>query len=344
MPARTGWSTTTPSCSRAAPRRSARSAASRSPSADDLRLYLIETAEKGIAWMKLTATGRAGHGSMINDDNAVTALCEAVARLGRHEFPVRVTKTVRTFLGEISDALGIELDPDDMDATVAKLGPLATIIGATLRNTVNPTMLRPATSTTSSRARRRRSSTAGSCPGYEEEFFAHDRRAARAGRHARVRHPRHRPRDRLRRRSRRRDVRVAAGRGPRRAGRAVHAVRRHRRKVVLLLGIRCFGFAPLQLPPDLDFAGMFHGVDERVPGRRPAVRDPRARPVPRPRLSRGHEPVADLPDDPAPQPDPTRRRPGRGAAGPAPSGRTRLLGQGPPGLLARRPARGSSAR
>ncbi len=31
------------------------------------------------------------------------------------------------------------------------------------------------------------------------------------------------------------------------------------------LGIRGFGFAPLKLPPDLDFSGMFHGVDERVP-------------------------------------------------------------------------------
>ena len=31
------------------------------------------------------------------------------------------------------------------------------------------------------------------------------------------------------------------------------------------LGVRCFGFAPLQLPPDLDFVAMFHGVDERVP-------------------------------------------------------------------------------
>ena len=31
------------------------------------------------------------------------------------------------------------------------------------------------------------------------------------------------------------------------------------------LGIRCFGFAPLRLPADLDFVGMFHGVDERVP-------------------------------------------------------------------------------
>ena len=31
------------------------------------------------------------------------------------------------------------------------------------------------------------------------------------------------------------------------------------------LGMRCFGFTPLRLPPDLDFSGMFHGVDERVP-------------------------------------------------------------------------------
>jgi acetylornithine deacetylase/succinyl-diaminopimelate desuccinylase-like protein len=31
------------------------------------------------------------------------------------------------------------------------------------------------------------------------------------------------------------------------------------------LGMRCFGFAPLRLPADLDFSGMFHGVDERVP-------------------------------------------------------------------------------
>jgi acetylornithine deacetylase/succinyl-diaminopimelate desuccinylase-like protein len=31
------------------------------------------------------------------------------------------------------------------------------------------------------------------------------------------------------------------------------------------LGIRCFGFSPLKLPPEMDFSGMFHGVDERVP-------------------------------------------------------------------------------
>jgi acetylornithine deacetylase/succinyl-diaminopimelate desuccinylase-like protein len=36
-------------------------------------------------------------------------------------------------------------------------------------------------------------------------------------------------------------------------------------KALVKLGINGYGFAPLQLPPELDFPGMFHGVDERVP-------------------------------------------------------------------------------
>src|SRR3954470_21676447 len=64
----------------------------------DLRLYPIETAQKGMAWMRLIAHGTAGHGSMINGDNAVTRLAEAVARIGNHEFPMRLTDTVRAFL------------------------------------------------------------------------------------------------------------------------------------------------------------------------------------------------------------------------------------------------------
>jgi acetylornithine deacetylase/succinyl-diaminopimelate desuccinylase-like protein len=36
-------------------------------------------------------------------------------------------------------------------------------------------------------------------------------------------------------------------------------------KALSKLGITGYGFAPLRLPPELDFPGMFHGVDERVP-------------------------------------------------------------------------------
>ncbi len=52
------------------------------------------------------------------------------------------------------------------------------------------------------------------------------------------------------------------------------------------LGMRSYGFAPLRLPADLDFTALFHGVDERVPGRRAGVRRAGLRPVPRPGLSR----------------------------------------------------------
>ena len=36
-------------------------------------------------------------------------------------------------------------------------------------------------------------------------------------------------------------------------------------KAFTKLGIRCFGFAPLKLPADLNFSALFHGIDERVP-------------------------------------------------------------------------------
>ncbi len=232
---------------------------------DDLRLYLIETAQKGMAWMRLTARGRAGHGSMINDDNAVTALCEAVARVGRAKLEIRPTKTVRAFLDEVSDALGIELDPDDLEATVAKLGPIARIIGATLRNTVNPTQLEagykvnviPQSATAYVDGR--------FLPGYEREFEAelddllgpdvtreyvnHDIALETDFDGALV------------------DAMAAALKAEDAAARPVPYCLSGGTdaKHFSRLGMRCFGFSPLRLPPDLDFAGMFHGVDERVP-------------------------------------------------------------------------------
>ncbi|GII94747.1 M20/M25/M40 family metallo-hydrolase [Sinosporangium siamense] len=229
------------------------------------RLYLIEAAEKGIAWMKLTAKGRAGHGSMLNDDNAVTELAEAVGRLGRHEWPVRLTPTVRAFLEEASAALSVEFDPEDAEATVAKLGPLARMIGAVLRNTVNPTMLSagykanviPQTATAHVDGR--------FLPGYEEEFFAtvdellgpnvarefvyHDIAVETSFEGPLVR------------------AMAASLEAEDPGGRAVPYTLSGGTdlKAFSRLGIRGFGFAPLKLPADLDFSGMFHGVDERVP-------------------------------------------------------------------------------
>ena len=105
------------------------------------RLYLIEAAEKGMAWMKLTARGRAGHGSMLNHDNAVTDLAAAVARIGAprvagaadadHAGAARRGGRARRHRG----------DPENAEALVEEFGGAARMLGAAIRNTANPTML-----------------------------------------------------------------------------------------------------------------------------------------------------------------------------------------------------------
>ena len=232
---------------------------------DDVRLYLIETAQKGMAWMRLTATGTAGHGSMVNDDNAVTRLCEAVARVGAHQFPVHVTKTVRAFLDEVSDAFGLELDPDDMQATVAKLGPLARIIGATLSNTANPTMLDAGYKHNVVPGRASAMVDGRFLPGFEDEW---EREMDEVLGPDVVREYTHY------------DIALETeyeGALVQAMGDSLRAEDPGARPVPYMLsggtdnkhfsrlGIRGFGFAPLRLPADLDFSGMFHGVDERVP-------------------------------------------------------------------------------
>ena len=232
---------------------------------DDLRLYLIETAEKGMAWMRLTATGTAGHGSMTNDDNAVTRLCEAVARLGAHSFPFHVTKTTRAFLDQVGDAFGIELDSNDMEGTVAKLGPLARMLGATLRNTANPTMLDAGYKHNVIPGRASAMVDGRYLPGFGDEwereidvvlgegitreYVHYDIALETEFEGALV------------------DAMAAALKSQDPGARAVPYMLSGGTdaKSFSRLGMRCFGFSPLRLPADLDFSGMFHGVDERVP-------------------------------------------------------------------------------
>jgi acetylornithine deacetylase/succinyl-diaminopimelate desuccinylase-like protein len=233
--------------------------------AENQRLYLIQTAEKGMAWMRLTARGRAGHGSFINDDNAVTALAEAVTRIGRHTFPLQVTPTVRRFLDELGDTLHVQLDADDIEDAVTKLGSIARIIGATLRHTANPTMLEAGNKVNVIPRVASASVDGRFLPGLEEDFFAqldellgpdiqrefihHDIAVETEWEGALV------------------DAMSAAIKSEDPQGRPVPYTLSGGTdaKSFSLLGMKCYGFSPLRLPADLDFAGMFHGVDERVP-------------------------------------------------------------------------------
>jgi acetylornithine deacetylase/succinyl-diaminopimelate desuccinylase-like protein len=231
------------------------------------RLYLIETAEKGLLWMRLTAQGRAGHGSMIHDGNAVTAIAAAVARIGNHQFPLVITDSVAEFLTAVAEETGYSFDIDspDLDGAIAKLGPIARIVSATLRDTANPTMLKagykanviPATAEAvidcrvlpGRRAAFEREIDELIGPDITREWIAEldsyettfdgdlvdSMNAALLAADPQARTV---------------PYMLSGGTDA---------------KAFAHLGIRCFGFIPLRLPPELDFAALFHGVDERVP-------------------------------------------------------------------------------
>lgn len=232
---------------------------------DDLRLYPIMTAEKGKTWMRLTARGVAGHGSMISADNAVVRLSEAVARIGRHRFPLRITESVRGFLDATSAATGIDLAGADVETRLTELGPIAAMMGATLRNTANPSMLQAGSNVNVIPQEAVAYVDGRFLPGYEEEFhrqitevlgpdiewelvlqdialetsFDAPLVAAMSA------------------------ALVAEDPGARAIPYMLSGGTDA--KAFAPLGVRCYGFSPLRLPPTLDFSALFHGVDERVP-------------------------------------------------------------------------------
>jgi acetylornithine deacetylase/succinyl-diaminopimelate desuccinylase-like protein len=232
---------------------------------DDLRLYPVETAEKGIIWLRLVADGVAGHGSMLPSDNAVVSLAAAVARIGAYEFPMRMTATVRTFLEAVAEAYGVPFDPEHPETVVRKLGTLGRVVGATLRNTANPTMLSSGYKVNVIPGRAEAHVDGRVLPGFEDEFFATIDELLGP---------------KVRREIVNQDIALETtfdGDLVQAMSSAIEAEDPGGRTVPYCLsggtdakafsglGVRGFGFSPLRLPPDLDFTGMFHGIDERVP-------------------------------------------------------------------------------
>jgi len=232
------------------------------------RAYLLQTAEKGLAWLRLVADGRAGHGSQVNHDNAVTHLAAAVARIGEHHWPLRLTPTVRALLEGVAELTGLPFDPEDeaaIDALVAALGPASRFVGATLRHTTNPTRLDAGYKENVVPGSAQAVVDARFLPDHEHELD--ETLAQLLGPHVRIA-------------SQHRDIGTSAPF----AGHLVDAIAAAvaaedpgatvlpymlsagtDNKALSRLGIAGYGFAPLRLPADLDFPAMFHGVDERVP-------------------------------------------------------------------------------
>jgi acetylornithine deacetylase/succinyl-diaminopimelate desuccinylase-like protein len=232
---------------------------------EDVRAYTIEIAEKGIAWMRLRVRGRAGHGSMLHDDNAVTRLAAAVARLGEHQFPLVVTDSVRAFLTSITELTGNSFDEDDLAGSVAKLGPFARVVGATLRDTANPTMLTAGYKANVIPSVAEAVVDCRVLPGREAAF---ERELDEIlGPDVEREWVTHLPSVETTFDGELVDAMTAAIQAEDPGARTIPYVLSGGTdaKAIHTLGIRCFGFAPLRLPPDLDFTALFHGVDERVP-------------------------------------------------------------------------------
>ncbi|MFD5600742.1 M20/M25/M40 family metallo-hydrolase [Leucobacter sp. NPDC058333] len=229
------------------------------------RAYLIQTGEKSLEWIKLRARGTAAHGSRVWHDNAVTRLAEAIAALGRHEWPVALTDTTRELVDAIAAILGEdprEVAPEEL---VLRLGKGGGFIQASLRSTSNPTVLNA---------------------GYKHNVIPDtaealvDVRALPVDQDTILDQIRAIIGDDIELEQVHSDIGLEVPF----AGELVEAMTASLQradpearvlpyllsggtdnKSLARLGITGYGFAPLRLPADLDFPGMFHGVDERVP-------------------------------------------------------------------------------
>lgn len=229
------------------------------------RLYLIEAAEKGMAWLRLHSRGSAGHGSMVHPDNAVTRLAAAVARIGAHEWPVRLTPTMQVLLAAVGELADVSATPENAETLIEEFGPAARMLGAAIQNTANPSMFTAGYKVNVVPGVAEARIDGRTLPGYEDEFF--ETLSQLAGPDIEISS----------------DVQMGALETSFTGDlvQAMTSALMEQDKDALVapylmsggtdakhldtLGIRSFGFTPLRLPEDLDFTALFHGVDERVP-------------------------------------------------------------------------------
>ncbi|MBN9158622.1 M20/M25/M40 family metallo-hydrolase [Microbacterium sp.] len=229
----------------------------------DRRAYLLQVGEKALLWIRLVAKGRAGHGSRFHPDNAVTKLAEAVAAIGRTSWPIHLTATTRDFLDRMSALSGLPVD--DPDALAATAGPAEAFLRSTLRTTTNPTVLQAGYKHNVIPERAEALIDVRVIPGMEDEVL--DQLRTLVGEDIELEMVVQ-------------DIGMETPFAGDLVDAMVAALERHDpgvpvipyllgagtdNKALAFLGITGYGFAPLRLPADLDFTGMFHGVDERVP-------------------------------------------------------------------------------
>ena len=229
------------------------------------RAYLLQTAEKGMAWLRLTANGRAGHGSVPNDENAIVRLAAAIGRIDTHVWPREYIGSVRLLLDGLSELTGTPYADASPEPILAHLGGARGFVLGTLQDTATLTMLDAGYKHNVVPQSASASLDCRFLPGHEDELMTTIRELAGDHVDVEVVH---------------RDIALDAPFGGDLVDRMKDALLAEDpgasilpyclsggtdNKALSTLGITGYGFAPLRLPADLDFAPMFHGIDERVP-------------------------------------------------------------------------------
>jgi acetylornithine deacetylase/succinyl-diaminopimelate desuccinylase-like protein len=229
------------------------------------RAYLLQTAEKGMAWLRLTAHGRAGHGSVPNEENAIVRLAAAIGRIDAHVWPREYIGSVRQLLDGLSQLTGTSYEDASPETILAHLGGARGFVLGTLQDTATLTMLQAGYKHNVIPQSASASLDCRFLPGHEDDLMTTI--GELAGEHVSVEvlH---------------RDIALDVPFSGDLVDRMKQALLAEDpgasilpyclsggtdNKALSTLGITGYGFAPLRLPADLDFAPMFHGIDERVP-------------------------------------------------------------------------------
>lgn len=229
------------------------------------RAYFLQTAEKGIAWLNLTAIGTPGHGSARHTDNAVTKMADAMSAIGHHQWPLHYTDTTRQLMEEVSELMGVTFDDSDPSPQLAAIGSAVTFVGSTLSNSSNPTGLTSGYKHNVIPGKAEATLDARPLPGQDEHLLETIRSLAGDDVQVTYEHGRQA---------------IEAPYSGALVEAMIDAIAQEDPEAVVLpfmmsggtdnnalsqLGIAGYGFIPLQLPPDLEFPKLFHGIDERMP-------------------------------------------------------------------------------
>jgi acetylornithine deacetylase/succinyl-diaminopimelate desuccinylase-like protein len=229
------------------------------------RSYLLQTGEKALLWIRLTARSPSAHGSRLITDNSVTRIAEAVVALGRRDWPIRLTPTTERLLEEIARILGVDPAQSGPDELVLATGSASGFLLATLRTTSNPTLLTGGYKHNVIPEEASALIDIRCLPGEEQQTLAEVRELVGEDIEVQIVHT---------------DVGLETPFAGPLVDSMVRLLGRHDPEATVLpylmsggtdnkamsrLGITGYGFAPLRLPEALDFPSMFHGVDERVP-------------------------------------------------------------------------------